>query len=252
MSTRITLVAAFAALSSCLSFTPSLCHGDDSKVFEPPISEPLSGPGVVVYDELCEKLFRLDDGTLLSFSGLQEFAIGEHLLVSGDVCLICLLSPCGSPYSALLGAVAVPLVPAGDPPPSEPFVGCVEVVLSPPAAQCGALLMSESGTLYWGGGYVTLEQVGLRFLATGLLSPDLLVLCPAEPVDTTFPFFTELTLDGCTGDLDVDGRVDGADLGLLLNSWNASCLVQDPCNADLDGSGTVDAADLGILLAAWS
>ncbi|HMN96585.1 MAG TPA: DNRLRE domain-containing protein [Phycisphaerales bacterium] len=47
-------------------------------------------------------------------------------------------------------------------------------------------------------------------------------------------------------DLDCDGAVDGADLGLLLAGWGA------PGPADLDGSGTVDGGDLGLLLAAWT
>ncbi|MCA9285010.1 MAG: hypothetical protein KDA22_07345 [Phycisphaerales bacterium] len=47
------------------------------------------------------------------------------------------------------------------------------------------------------------------------------------------------------GDLDGDGDVDGADLGLLLAAWGG----RGP--ADLDGNGIVDGADLGILLASW-
>lgn len=49
------------------------------------------------------------------------------------------------------------------------------------------------------------------------------------------------------GDLDGDGVIDGADLGLLIGQWGAAC-----SGADLDGSGTVDGGDLGILLAAWT
>ena len=50
------------------------------------------------------------------------------------------------------------------------------------------------------------------------------------------------------GDLDGDGSVGGADLGLLLGSWGPCA----GCPADLDGNGTVDGADLGALLGAWS
>lgn len=50
-------------------------------------------------------------------------------------------------------------------------------------------------------------------------------------------------------DLDGDGVVGGADLGLLLSAWG-SC--QPPCPADLDGDGVVGGGDLGLLLAAWS
>lgn len=49
-----------------------------------------------------------------------------------------------------------------------------------------------------------------------------------------------------TADLDGDGDVDGADLGLLLGAWGTG----GP--GDLDGSGVVDGADLGLLLGQWS
>jgi len=49
----------------------------------------------------------------------------------------------------------------------------------------------------------------------------------------------------CVGDLNDDGSVDGADLGILLENWGgAGC-------GDLDGNGVVDGADLGILLENW-
>src|SRR5262249_19735466 len=51
----------------------------------------------------------------------------------------------------------------------------------------------------------------------------------------------------CPGDLNGDGGVDGADLGLLLGSWGPC----GACAANLDGQGGVDGADLGILLGAW-
>lgn len=49
-------------------------------------------------------------------------------------------------------------------------------------------------------------------------------------------------------DLNSDGVVDGADLGLLLSAWGRC----GGCAADIDGSGAVDGADLGLLLAGWS
>ena len=48
------------------------------------------------------------------------------------------------------------------------------------------------------------------------------------------------------GDLDGDGLVGGADLGILLSQWGGAG------SADLDGSGVVDGADLGALLSAWA
>ena len=52
---------------------------------------------------------------------------------------------------------------------------------------------------------------------------------------------------GVPGDLNGDGVVDGADLGILLAAWGG-----DDAAADLDGNGVVDGADLASLLADWS
>jgi len=53
------------------------------------------------------------------------------------------------------------------------------------------------------------------------------------------------TFPDCLGDLNGDGVVDGADLGVLLGGWG------QPGVADLNADGTVDGADLGALLGAW-
>ena len=49
----------------------------------------------------------------------------------------------------------------------------------------------------------------------------------------------------CPADLNGDGSVTGADLGLLLGAWGTN----GP--GDLNGDGTVTGADLGLLLGAW-
>lgn len=48
----------------------------------------------------------------------------------------------------------------------------------------------------------------------------------------------------CVADLNLNGVVDGADLGLLLAAWGGP-------GGDLNGDGVTDGADLGLLLAAW-
>ena len=48
-------------------------------------------------------------------------------------------------------------------------------------------------------------------------------------------------------DLNGDGFVNGADLGLLLLSWGPC----NRCDADLTSDGVVDGADIGVLLIAW-
>ena len=55
--------------------------------------------------------------------------------------------------------------------------------------------------------------------------------------------------DGCQrarGDLNLDRRIDAADLGLMLASWG----LPDPIG-DLDGDGEAGASDLSLLLANW-
>jgi hypothetical protein len=53
--------------------------------------------------------------------------------------------------------------------------------------------------------------------------------------------------DPCPGDLNGDGQVDLADLGILLADFG--CTAPGPCPGDIDGDGDTDLADLGILLA---
>jgi len=52
----------------------------------------------------------------------------------------------------------------------------------------------------------------------------------------------------CTGDLNQDRAVDGADLGILLNAWGTCNGV---CPADLNRDGFVNGSDLGMLLGRW-
>lgn len=52
----------------------------------------------------------------------------------------------------------------------------------------------------------------------------------------------------CEGDLNGDGKVDGADLGVVLSQWG---ICTGECSGDLNGDGKVDGADLGLLLSVW-
>jgi hypothetical protein len=61
--------------------------------------------------------------------------------------------------------------------------------------------------------------------------------------------FTEAGPPPLPGDLDGNGVVNGADLGLLLAGWGT---CGTPCPGDLDGNGVVNGADLGLLLANWT
>ncbi len=59
------------------------------------------------------------------------------------------------------------------------------------------------------------------------------------------------TLCVCSGDLNRDGEVDGADLGLWLLEVGTDCPGNGFCPADFNGDGQIDGGDLGQLLVAW-
>ena len=81
-----------------------------------------------------------------------------------------------------------------------------------------------------------------------------IILCSDEdiPGETTHQLSLTIEVEvgdsGNPGDINDDGQVNGADLGILLASWGT---CPPPCPADINGDGVVNGADLGLLLAAW-
>jgi uncharacterized membrane protein len=112
-----------------------------------------------------------------------------------------------------------------------------------------------------GRGYVALETLAqeagvavppeVRLSLPLAMSADALTIVGTgrdtlQQVDVTFVLDLRPGGGGaCSADLDLDGAVSGADLGLLLGAWATS----GP--GDLNGDGTVTGADLGILLGQW-
>jgi hypothetical protein len=102
-------------------------------------------------------------------------------------------------------------------------------------------------TLY----YQTTSREYIEFLRdanvtdnTGLLAHQLWVTYgKSAPVDMDTA--TIQLAPAIVGDLNGDGTVNGADLGLLLAGWGAAG------STDLNGDGTTNGADLGLLLANW-
>lgn len=50
-------------------------------------------------------------------------------------------------------------------------------------------------------------------------------------------------------DMNNDGKIDGADIGLMLSAWGACTAT--PCPGDINGDGTVGIEDANLLLAKW-
>lgn len=119
-----------------------------------------------------------------------------------------------------------------------------------------------NGFFIWDGlgsqveGDVGLLRFGFQTDGTedGLYAVDLVVRTTDEDVPGESTHEVTLRLEvtiGDTdplGDLNGDGIVNGADLGLLLGSWG----VCAGCPADLNGDGIVNGADLGLMLGAWT
>jgi hypothetical protein len=81
--------------------------------------------------------------------------------------------------------------------------------------------------------------IGSFGATTGSVSGSLVIDGPAQPPAS------------CLGDLNDDGAVNGADLGLLLGAWGACPGGTPGCLGDLNVDGVVNGADLGLLLGAW-
>ncbi len=119
-----------------------------------------------------------------------------------------------------------------------------------------------SGFFIWDGlgDQVTRSPGLLRFgfqtdgASEGVHAVDLVVRTTDEDVPGESTHETTLRLEvtigdaGPVGDLNGDGIVNGADLGLLLGAWGA-CVG---CSEDITGDGQVDGADLGLLLGDWT
>lgn len=73
---------------------------------------------------------------------------------------------------------------------------------------------------------------------------------PVQPGFDGTDYWIRLECLSCPpfGDLDGNGRVDGADLVLLLGSWGAP----PPAAGDLNADGRIDGADIALLLGAWT
>jgi len=76
--------------------------------------------------------------------------------------------------------------------------------------------------------------------------PSAIVIAPPSATDLNGNLIPD-ACEGLIGDIDRDGDVDGADLGIMLAAWG-DCAG---CAADLNDDGTVDGADLGMLLSSF-
>ncbi len=77
--------------------------------------------------------------------------------------------------------------------------------------------------------------------------PDRLEIAANPALDLDFTGDLDSCEQAAAADLNGDGMVNGADLGILLSAWGTNDAA-----ADLNGDGAVNGGDLGVLLSAWS
>jgi len=98
--------------------------------------------------------------------------------------------------------------------------------------------------------YLLVREMYSTDPAVGASAPIYLLLNYGADVQSLLAaqawLLAQLSPPACAADLDGDGEVGGADLGVLLAAWGTGDQLPD-----LDESGIVDGADLGVLLAAW-
>ena len=121
-----------------------------------------------------------------------------------------------------------------------------------------AAALGEGYIWIQGRGYVAMEDYAAEFgvtmpegvrlaLPLSISADELTITGTARGPFGTSPFVLDLhpSAGSCVGDLNGDGSVTGADLGILLGDWGQATA------SDIDGNGVVDGADLGRLLGAW-
>ena len=96
----------------------------------------------------------------------------------------------------------------------------------------------------------TAPLIGGRFRVVGTIGqPD---ASPAPLVGGNFLCRTGFWAGAafCPADMDGNGRIEPADINVLVNIWFAS-LQQGTLAGDFDGNGHVEPADVSVFVAAW-
>lgn len=214
------------------------------------LPEPLPGEGHLVYAVAISADGSTIVGYTTAFEGFFAAALVRWLVgPDGQVTTVEVLSP---------------FVPT-----SESVASLTPVAtVSADGSVIGGIVGTDPGIWQQGKGFTTIKELaakaGLNLgafhpYAVTAMTPDGNVLVgeglECDPTDPECNWFRYPLLawrlnrapSSCGVDLNCDGVVNGADIGLLLSAWNSAEPV-----ADLNGDGIVDGADLGMMLGAWT
>ncbi len=118
------------------------------------------------------------------------------------------------------------------------------------ASSTGTIEINANGLLQLNNANVSVSAAE-SLISSGVINTsgasDLIV----QVVDVGGTDFTQVSVasTGSPADLNMDGFVDGLDLGILLGNFEQNA---SPGGGELNGTDPVDGLDLGILLGAWS
>ncbi|HMN97312.1 MAG TPA: hypothetical protein PKC43_05990, partial [Phycisphaerales bacterium] len=253
------------AVSCSFIATASACTGPPPPAEPPTIWILPGGPGRVNVYILLEKVFATDSphdcacgvglGNISSPvpPGVQINSVRVGKLILGGPQPIFVPLPAFDPLEddepATVGFQAGSGDPMlGDPEPGSTWSGFGGTI---GAVQPGPLGPNEVWVLCFNIKGVSVPQAALLpfQIGGGLANPEnpfAPLFDPNEMHSSKYGASGQLCPGKCLGDLNGDGAVDGADLGILLGNWGTNNIC-----SDLDGNGIVDGGDLGLLLGLW-
>lgn len=205
------------------------------------VPQPFAGCGTIVALPFCGLSLKTDaDGAIIQLNDVGDFEVGDHVFVKGtfiDPCFVIpecsvgacldveLIEECGVSWFSGCGFLTIPLT-------------------------CDVSLVADDGSgLYQVTGPLATELPnGTHIFIQGPIDTR----CPSGLGDCPCVEVVSWSVCDVPADLDEDGDVDGADLGLLLGAWGDCGPFQIGCLGDINCDGLIDGADLGLLLGAWT
>lgn len=220
-----------------------LCNGSHTHAYSPPLDDCNSGG--------CTDAAN---GSLMSYchlcaGGLANFSMEFHPTVASDVRDYLDAASC-------IGTVSTGVTAYDDDAETTMNHSVVIDILDNDVTQCNDPTLAGWETNGDNGGSISLSYASGPFGRHELIyTPPfnftgmdrfMYMVNDSDALDYGLVEIT-IILSHTPGDLNGDGFVNGADLGLMLAEFGG-----DPVHADLDGDGDVDGGDMGILLANWT
>jgi hypothetical protein len=223
-------------LPTCFPVSVPLIENDEITLCD----DEFAGCGTIVGIPFCGLGLHADVGGFYLLNDTGGFRQGDHVFVKGTLIEACIVIP-----ECQAGACidVKTIEPCG----VSWFSGCGVVVI-PFACDVAIAADDGSGLFTLTGPLAARPPLNQHVFIEGPIDTE----CESGIGDCPCVEVVSWSICIVEGDLDEDGDVDGADLGLLLSAWGPCPIFQVGCPGDLDFDGDVDGADLGIQLTNWT